>query len=356
MKILEKLKAQHGTVKAGLYARFSSELQREESIDAQIRAITDFADKNGLIIVDEYCDRAKSATTDKRPEFQRMIADAKNNKFHVVLVHKLDRFARNRYDSIGYKLELKKSNVSLISVTEQFDSESPESIITESVLEAMAEYYSLNLAREVEKGKKENALKCIHVGGTPPLGYDVDKETRKLVLNEHEAEAVKIIFQRYIEGVGYLQIANELNEKGYRTKKGNTFSTGSIGSILRNEKYTGTYIYNKSAPKNADGIRNGHEYKPESEWIKIEDAIPQIVSKDDFHYIQQKLEKNKHAFPGHKHIEEYLLSGKIFCGKCGSAYVGDRRNDKRRTNTIIKYVCNGKKRRGNNGCTSREIH
>ena len=162
---------------AVIYARYSSDMQRDESIDAQVRAITDYASRNNMIIVGEYTDKAKSATTDRRGEFQRMIKDASQKKFDVVLVHKLDRFARNRNDSIAYKLELKRHNVAVVSVTEPLDG-SPESIILESVLEAMAEYYSKNLAREVEKGKKENALKGLHVGGRPPLGYDVDKETR----------------------------------------------------------------------------------------------------------------------------------------------------------------------------------
>ncbi len=356
MNLIEKLRAKYGVVKAVIYARFSSDLQREESIDAQMRATKEFADRNGIVVLREYADRAKSATTDKRPEFQRMIADAHKREFQLVLVHKLDRFARNRIDSLGYKMELKKYGVSLFSVTEQLDFDSPESIITESVLDAMAEYYSLNLAREVEKGKKENAYKCKHTGGQPPLGYDVDPETKLLVINEHEAEAVRIIFHRYIEGYGYLQIANELNAKGYRTKKGNTFSTNSFVSILSNEKYMGTYVYNKSAEKSADGTRNGHAYKPEEEWIKIENGVPPIVSKDDFLYIQQKLATNKKKFHGHKHIEEYMLSGKIFCGKCGSPYIGDRRADKRRSNVLVKYVCNLKKRKGKNGCVARDLH
>ena len=150
MKLLERLKEKQSVVKAVIYARYSSDNQREESIEAQIRAVRDFADRNDIIIVKEYIDRAKSATTTDRPQFQKMLADAAGGGFDLVLVHKLDRFARNRYDSIGCRMELKKNGVSLISVLEQFDSDSPESIITESVLEAMAEYYS-NLAREAQR-------------------------------------------------------------------------------------------------------------------------------------------------------------------------------------------------------------
>ena len=178
MGTLEKLKLQRSLIRAAVYARFSSDNQRDESIDAQLRAIREYAAKNNVVIVEEYIDKARSATTDNRPEFLRMIKEASQHTFDVVLVHKLDRFARNRRDSIGYRMELKRHGVSLISILEYLDDGSPESVILESVLEAMAEYYSLNLAREVNKGMKENALKGLHTGGLPPLGYDVDTNTR----------------------------------------------------------------------------------------------------------------------------------------------------------------------------------
>lgn len=133
--------------KAVLYARFSSDNQREESIEAQLCAIHEYCERKGIVILHEYCDRAKSATTDNRPEFLQMISDAKNDEFDFVIVHKLDRFSRNRYDSAHYKKELKKAGVSVLSVLENLG-DSPESIILESVLEGMSEYYSKNLARE----------------------------------------------------------------------------------------------------------------------------------------------------------------------------------------------------------------
>ena len=181
-------------LRAVAYARFSSDMQREESIDAQLRAIEDYCKRNNILLVSEYIDRAKSATTDNRPEFLKMIKEAGQGNFDIIVVHKLDRFARNRYDSAHYKHQLKRYGVALRSVVENLDG-SPESIIMESVLEGMAEYYSKNLAREVMKGMKENALNCVHTGGTPPLGYDIEKGTKKLIINEHEATAVKLIYQ-----------------------------------------------------------------------------------------------------------------------------------------------------------------
>ena len=181
--------------KAVAYARFSSDMQREESIEAQLRAINDFAKREGYTLCASYIDRGISGTTDNRPEFLRMIEDAKSGAFDAIIVHKLDRFARNRADSAIYRRELEKHDVKLVSVLENFD-DSPESIILQSVIEGYNEYYSKNLRREVMKGLKENALSCRHTGGTPCLGYDVDKSTMKLVINEYEAQAVKLINSR----------------------------------------------------------------------------------------------------------------------------------------------------------------
>lgn len=137
--------------KAVAYARFSSDNQRQESIDAQVRAINEYCSKHDIQLVKIYADAAQSATTDKREQFLEMMNDLKKKAFDYIIVHKLDRFSRDRYDSAYYKKLIKDNGVTLISVTEQIDN-SPESVILESILEGMAEYYSKNLAREVRKG------------------------------------------------------------------------------------------------------------------------------------------------------------------------------------------------------------
>ena len=160
-------------LRVACYARYSTSMQREESISAQLRAMKKFCANNGWKIVGRYVDEAYSATTDKRPQFQQMIADSNKREFDIVLVHKLDRFARNRYDSSLYKQKLRKNGVKLCSVLERLDS-SPESILLEGLLESINEFYSANLARESMKGMKENAYKCLFNGGCPGLGYDID--------------------------------------------------------------------------------------------------------------------------------------------------------------------------------------
>ena len=159
---------------AVIYARYSSDNQREESIEGQIRECTAYAEKNGFTVVKHYIDRAISAKTDNRPQFQQMIKDSERGIFDVIIVWKLDRFARNRYDSARYKTQLKRNGVKLVSATEVI-SAGPEGIILESVLEGYAEYYSADLSEKVVRGMTENTLKGVYNGGTVPFGYVIDE-------------------------------------------------------------------------------------------------------------------------------------------------------------------------------------
>ncbi len=321
---------------AAIYARYSSNNQREESIDAQIRAIKDYAHRNGIIITKIYTDEARSATTDNRPNFLRMIKDSEFDLFDAVIVHKLDRFSRDRYDSAHYKRLLKKNGVKIISVLEHLD-DSPESIMLESVLQGMAEYYSKNLAREVMKGMNETALQCKHTGGLPPLGYNVDPSNKKYVINLEEAKAIKIIFEMYTEGYGYSPIIDRLNFLGYKTKTGRTFGKNSLSEILRNEKYVGTYVFNKSA-KMLNGKRNSHRTKKDEEIIKIQNGMPAIVDTETFDKVQKRMISNKRN-ASNKAKEPYILSGKILCGSCGASMIGHTSCSGRNKTKYSTYNC-----------------
>lgn len=328
--------------KAAAYARYSSDNQREESIEAQIRAIREYCQKNDIQLVKIYTDEARSATTDDRPGFLQMIQDSSMGLFSSVIVHKLDRFSRDRYDSAFYKRQLRKNGVRLISVLEHLD-DSPESIILESVLEGMAEYYSRNLARETMKGMKETALKCRHTGGKPPLGYDV-AEDKTYVINENEARAVRMIFEMYAAGKGYSDIIHALNNGEHRTQTGRPFGKNSIHDILKNEKYRGVYIFNRSASKDAEGKRNNHKNKSEDEIIKIEGGMPRIIDDKTWKAVQARMKKNKRGPAANKAKETYLLSGLIYCGKCGGAMVGNRRRAGRNKEIYASYECSTRKR------------
>lgn len=334
------------------YTRFSSDNQRDESIDAQQRAIRDFAKTNKIIITHEYVDRAKSATSDDREQFQQMIRDAGAHEFQFVIVHKLDRFSRNRADSFGYRVELKKQGVMLISVIEQFDSDTPEGAFMEGIIELMAEFYSKNLSREVMKGLKENALSAKFNGGKPPYGYDVNPETQKYIINEEEAAAVKLIFSMVAGHYSYGEILTKLHKDGYRTKLSNPFKRNSIYEILRNPRYTGKYIYMRVAPKdNLTQLRNNHSFNPDP--IIVPDGIPVIIDQETFDQVQHILDTRKHK---HKlHRSSYLLSGKITCGNCGSAYVGERLRRKSGS-YYYSYRCANRKNKVGKQCDTGNVH
>ena len=158
-----------------IYARYSSDGQTENSIEGQIRECRDYAEKNGITVLGSYIDRAYSAKTDARPQFQKMIKDSSKKLFDVIIVWKLDRFARNRYDSAHYKAVLRKNGVKVLSATEPI-SEDSTGILLESLLEGYAEFFSAELSEKVKRGMTENALKCKWNGGGIPVGYFIDNE------------------------------------------------------------------------------------------------------------------------------------------------------------------------------------
>ena len=253
-------------MKAVIYARYSSDNQREESIDGQIRECTAFAEKNGITILRHYIDRACSAKTDNRPAFQEMVKDSVKKLFDMVIVWKLDRFARNRYDSARYKAQLKKNGVKVVSATEVI-SEGAEGIILESVLEGYAEYYSADLSEKVIRGRTDNALKCMYNGGTLPIGFVIDEE-QHFQIDPLTAPFVLEVFKRYDEGATMRELRDWLNENGIRNKLGKPLNYNSIQHMLKNRRYIGEYQYRD---------------------VLIPDGIPAIVPKELFDRVQEKI-------------------------------------------------------------------
>ena len=288
------------SLRAVISARYSSENQREESIEGQLRECYAFARKNDISVIGEYIDRAFSAKTDRRPDFQRMIKDSAKRHFDLVIVWKLDRFARNRYDSANYKAVLKRNGVKVMSATESI-SEGSEGILLESVLEGMAEYYSADLSEKVIRGHTENALKCKYNGGTLPIGYTTDKE-QNYHINPITAPFVLEAYQNYDDGMTMSEIAAILNQKEVKNTRGGRISIENVASLLKNRRYTGEYIYRD---------------------IVVPDGIPSIVPKDLFERVQEKIAKNKKAPARHKAEDDYILTTKLFCGECKSLMVGE---------------------------------
>lgn len=287
-------------MKGVIYARYSSDNQREESIEGQLRECKAFAEKNDIQIVETYIDRALSARTDRRPDFQRMIKDSSGKKFEVVIVWKLDRFARDKYDSAHYKRILKNNGVKVVSATEAI-SAGAEGILLESMLEGMAEYYSAELSEKVTRGLTENALKCKYNGGTLPIGYMINSE-QYFQIDPLTAPAVLGAFKHYADGASMREITDEMNLKGVRTKRGGKISINSVTRMLHNRKYIGEYRYNDIVHPN---------------------GIPAIVPEDLFNRVQERMAANKKAPAKHKAEDEYLLTTKLFYGKCQCYMVGE---------------------------------
>ena len=342
-----------------IYARYSSDNQRAESITAQLRACKDYAKKKGYSIIGIYTDESKTGTNDNRSGFQEIMTFIENNpsSVQIVLVHKLDRFARNRYDSAIYRKKLEKAGVRLESVLENFD-DSPESVLLESVIEGYNEYYSKNLARETMKGMKETALQAKHTGGHPPLGYDVS-DNKTYIINPIHSEAIRIIFERFSQGYSYKAIIEELALKGLKTRNRKPFGQNSLYDILRNKKYTGCYIFNLKTGKDSSGKRNNHSLKELDEIVIIPNAFPEIISDELYNSVQKRLDDRRkdHSQGSQKAKVVYLLSGRVWCGLCGNKMTGTSSSYKTRVSGDLRrrhqYECNFAKRTHN--CDMKKI-
>lgn len=317
-------------MKAVIYARYSSDSQREESIEGQIRECSEYAERNGITILSTYIDRALSARTADRPEFQRMIKDSEKGLFDVVLVWKLDRFSRDRYDSAHYKHILKKNGVRVLSAKENI-SDGPEGIILESMLEGYAEFYSAELSEKIHRGQKDNALKCKNNGGNTPLGYVVSSEG-VLAIDPLTAPLVTEIFTRYDSGETISAITESFNQRGLTTKKGKAFKIGGVSLILKNRKYIGEYKYGE---------------------VIIPKGIPAIIDDDLFDRVQYRMAANKKAPAKAKANEEYLLTTKLFCGTCERLMAGESGTSGTKGVKHYYYKCGGAKR--HLGCKRKAI-
>lgn len=282
---------------AVIYARYSSERQNEQSIEGQIRIIKAFAEREGYNIIDSYIDKAITGRTDDRPSFQKMIEASKNHTFQYVLVYKLDRFSRSRYDSAIYKKILSDNGVRVISATENIG-ENPEGIILEAILEGYSEYYSKELAQKIVRGNYDSRSKGLFTGGRVIYGYRI--VDRRYVIEENEAEIVKRIFDEVINKKKLVDIAKELNDSSIPYVGGDKWDEKKLSRLLRNEKYIGIARFHDSV---------------------FENMVPRIIDDSVFKEAGKVLDRNKHKCKVKKDYK-FLLSGKIYCGDCETLMYG----------------------------------
>ncbi len=317
----KKTESKNKITRAVIYARYSCTNQTEQSIEGQLTDCRNFAQRMNLHIVDTYIDRALTATSDRRPQFQKMIADSENGLFDVILVWKLDRFARNRYDSAVYKRRLKTNNVTVMSVMENI-TDTPEGVLMESMLEGFAEYFSRDLAQKVMRGMRETAKKH-KITGCLPFGYTRSPENT-YIPDPATAPAVRKIFEMYLAGESKTDIADYLNKHGYKTSYGNTFNKNCITPLVRNTRYVGRYTYDD---------------------MELYDEDQRIVSDEVFESAQRKIKANKRTGAMHRAKERYLLTRKIYCGYCKRHMHGESGQSGNKQ-LHFYYVCSGRKKQG----------
>ena len=243
--------------KAVIYARFSSDRQRSESIEQQVNVCTDFCKRNKLSVISTYADNAITGRTDDRPQFQQMIRDSKTRTFDTVVVYALDRFSRSVYDSCVYEDLLNKNGVKLLSATEPL-TDDPSGILVKQIFRGFSEYYSAELSAKIHRGLENNATKFLAIGSVP-YGF-LRSADGHYVVNDQEAAIVREIFDRVSRSEPLVSIYTDLNNRGIGAKHGQ-WTKSTIGRLLTNKRYIGTYIWKET---------------------ETEDAIPAIVSKDIF--------------------------------------------------------------------------
>ena len=306
---------------AVIYARYSSDNQSEQSIEGQLRICEQYAKFNDILILDTYIDRAMTGTNDNRPDFQRMLIDSEKKQWDYVLVYKFDRFSRDKFQTVTHKKKLKDNGVKVISAMENIP-DSPEGIILESLLEAMSQYYSMELSQKVKRGMNESRLKGNFTGGTLIYGYKV--ENKKVLIDEEQAEVVRFIYNQYSVGVFVKDIIADLTARGI-LNRGKPFARNTVYKILKNEKYSGIYRYNDEVFTN---------------------IYPQIVPTDTFNIVRRKIDSNKYGKQSTDVV--YLLRNKMKCGYCGSSITAESGTSKTGEKKRY-YKCIGRKH--NNGCT-----
>lgn len=300
---------------AVIYARYSSERQTEQSIEGQLRVCNDYAERNEIRIVDTYIDRAMTGTNDNRVDFQRMLKDSSKKAWDYVLVYKLDRFSRNKYEMAMHKKTLKDNGIKLLSAMENIP-DTPEGIILESLLEGMAEYYSAELSQKVRRGMNETRHKGNFTGGIVLYGYKV--ENHKVLINEDEAQIVRKLYLDFASGRLITEILQELRDTGI-LYRGKPFARNTLYNLIKNEKYSGKYIYNGETFTN---------------------IYPQIIPDELFETVRNKVENNKYG--KHKPNVIYLFKNKLKCGYCGHSVNSDAGTSK--NGTIMRYYkCSGKR-------------
>ena len=338
----------HDPAPAALYARVSSECQDVDlSVSAQLRALRDYADKNGYVVARTYVDEAESGRIADRPEFRKMIDEAAkpNAPFREILVWKFSRFTRKREHAVAFKSMLRRKGVRVVSITEHAD-DSPTGKLMEAIIESVDEFYSENLAQEVVRGMRESASRGFWIASRTPYGYnrvmvqDGPKKRPTLETDPTTSAILKRIFDMAEAGRGMLDITRTLNDEGIASPAGKLWGKTSVHAILRNEVYTGTLVWGVDAKDGAPPVR-------------VENAFPAIVSQQEFRRITRSLRSKAPARVNPRRASSpYLLSGLVKCEKCGKALTAAEA----KSGKYSYYVCHSLLKKGKGTCKTPRLN
>lgn len=338
-------------MKVVAYARYSTDNQTENSIAYQLDAIQRYCNSHNMPqITNIYIDEAQSGTNTERNGLKRMLADAEEHKFDAIVIYDQSRLSRNIIDWFSIREKLRSLGISLHSCTDPIDDiDNPSAFLSEGMKAIINQHYVMETRKKTIAGQTARAKQGKFCGGTPPLGYDIIDG--KYVINQYEAEAVKLIFDLYASGKSYDNIIDVLKSKGYKSKRNAAIGINALYSILRNERYIGVYSWNKRQVKRFRKWAGG---KPNPNVVIMEDAIPAIIDLYTWKAVQKRMEKNKiNKENKSRRNREYILSGLLRCAKCGGAFVGFTNVSSKGYETKY-YTCANKRRLHN--CDAKNIN
>nr|AQW34587.1 recombinase RecB [Mammaliicoccus sciuri] len=340
--------------RVGIYVRVSTEIQSSEgySINGQINQIREYCDFNNFVVVDVYADRGISGKSMKRPELQRLLKDANEGHLDCVMVYKTNRLARNTSDLLKIVEDLHRQNVEFFSLSERMEVNTSSGKLMLQILASFSEFERNNIVENVFMGQTRRAQEGYYQGNLP-LGYDkIPDNKHELMINQHEANIVKYIFESYAKGHGYRKIANALNHKGYVTKKGNPFSINSITYILVNPFYIGKIQFAKYKDWN-EKRRKGLNEKP----IIADGKHPPIISQELWDKVQSR-KKQVSQKPQVHGKGTNLLTGIIHCPQCGAPMAASNTTNTLKDGTkkrIRYYSCSNFRNKGSKVCSANSV-
>ena len=342
------MKVHDELIPAALYARVSSDRQDVDlSVSAQLRALRDYAQKNGYLVAREYVDEAESGRFANRPHFRQMLDEASkpDAPFREILVWKFSRFTRKREHAVAFKSMLRRRGIRVVSITEYAD-DTPTGKLMEAIIESVDEFYSENLGQEVTRGMREAASRGFWVAPNIPYGYrrayiqDGGKKRPRLEPIPPADGVIRRIFEMALKGNSTLDITRTLNEEGISSPNGKKWLKTGVHRILTNETYTGTLIW---------GVNSKDKAPP----VRVEGAFPAIVSEAEFRSVGEILRaRSPSKVHPRRAASRYLLSGLTKCDDCNRALIGQEA----KSGEYAYYVCHSLIKQGKGTCSTPRLN